>query len=190
MIKLRRGTFQLERAGKRAGRLDRDRQPHRRSRRRPVRIQPAQDRGPQAGNHCRWQRPRPRLPGLQRGTATFQRLTITDGAAVNRGGGVNVFTDSKARFKRTTIAENTASEWRWRRLALLGREGNVHQERRCATTRSRPGNVGGGLGVFGRARARPDQGDRQRGRRRRRNLRLRRACAGPALESPSCAGHL
>ncbi|MDX6586768.1 MAG: hypothetical protein QOI31_1241 [Solirubrobacterales bacterium] len=83
------------------------------------------------------------------GTVTFQRLTITDGAAINRGGGVNVFTDSRARLKHTTIAENTAGDGDGGVSVFPGAKATFAQ----STVRDNAvpfGKVGGGLGVFGR----------------------------------------
>jgi CSLREA domain-containing protein len=84
------------------------------------------------------------------GTTTFDRLTITDGAAVNRGGGVSVIDDSKARFKRTRITQSTASDGDGGVSVLPGAQATF--DRVSIRENAVPsGRVGGGLGVFGRA---------------------------------------
>ncbi len=84
------------------------------------------------------------------GTATFERLTITDGTAVNRGGGVNVYTDSQARFKRTTIAENTSGDGDAGVSVFSGGRATFTKGAVRDNTTA-PGDVGGGIGIFGRA---------------------------------------
>ena len=80
-------------------------------------------------------------------TATFERLTITDGATANGGGGVSVFTDADARFKRTAIAANTASDGDGGLTVASG--GKATLIRSAVRDNASPG-VGGGIGVFGR----------------------------------------
>jgi hypothetical protein len=69
---------------------------------------------------------------------------------LNRGGGVSVFTDATARFKRTTVTESTAGDGDGGVSVSPGGEATFSKVS-IRDNAVGPSKVGGGLGVFGRA---------------------------------------
>lgn len=81
------------------------------------------------------------------GEATFIGLTITDGDAVNTGGGASVFEDASARFVRTTVTENLGAGGGGVSVEEGGEakfEGGAIQDNDVA-----PDQVGGGISTYG-----------------------------------------